>query len=102
MMNKFLDKIPLDKKYHIIAGFNIVTSLGHVMPVWQAFIASGVVGLLKEVWDYFHPQTHTCDGKDFHATAVGGLIGAIYLLLAKLLLAPLLLLISNILSQYWA
>jgi hypothetical protein len=41
----------------------------------MGFVAASVIGLLKEVYDYYHPKTNTSDGMDFLATAGGGLAG---------------------------
>jgi len=79
-------KLPLDKIAHILVGAVIALALGYVLPVWIAFAAATVVGLLKEVYDHFNPATHTRDGWDFIATAGGGLVGALYILVTKIYL----------------
>jgi len=44
--------IPIDKKYHFIAGFLIYTFAQLFMPIFWALIPVIVIGTLKEVWDY--------------------------------------------------
>jgi hypothetical protein len=73
--------IPLDKQAHALAGAVIALALGYVLPAWIAFMAAAVAGLLKEVYDYYHPKTNTSDGLDFLATAAGGLLGAVFVVL---------------------
>jgi hypothetical protein len=38
---------------------------------WISPIIVFIIGLGKEVYDYFHPKTHTCDIKDLLADCVG-------------------------------
>lgn len=74
--------IALDKQAHLLVGALIALALGYVLPAWIGFVVASVVGLLKEVYDYYHPKTHTCDGLDYLATAGGGLAGALFVLAA--------------------
>ncbi len=43
------------------------------------FGMSALLGAGKEYYDYLHPLNHTCDVKDFLATAAGGAIGTLTL-----------------------
>ena len=38
---------------------------------WFAPIITLLIGISKEIYDYFHPKTHTCDIKDLMADALG-------------------------------
>jgi VanZ family protein len=80
--------IPIDKVLHLAVGVAIgaLTYVGvhHYLPVatssdrmLMGVGAAAVIGLLKEVYDYFHPATHTAEIADFLATAAGGLIGVV-------------------------
>ena len=74
--------IALDKIAHLLVGAVIALALGYVLPAWIGFVVAAVIGLLKEVYDYYHPKTHTCDGMDFLATAGGGLAAVLYVIKA--------------------
>ena len=85
--------IAKDKKYHLIAGFLIgavVVALSFLiaLPTVQRLLlgvgVAIVIGVGKEVYDGKHPDKHTKDGMDALATAVGGLVGS----LAVVLLIP--------------
>lgn len=72
-----------DKRGHFVLGFLVCLLAVCVSMVFVklavasilGFMASIIVGFAKEVWDYFHPKTHTVDVWDFMATVVGGLFG---------------------------
>jgi len=57
----------LDKVAHL--GFGAIAALSPIYPIAAILI----VAFGKEVYDYFHPDKHTCDGLDAIATIVGGL-----------------------------
>lgn len=67
-------KIPLDKQYHLAAGFTAAIVFGIPYP-WFGLLIAIIGGILKEVYDYFHPDNHTVDFYDFVATALGGFVG---------------------------
>jgi hypothetical protein len=51
----------------------------HVVWWWSPIITLSI-GIGKEIYDYFHPKTHTCDIKDFMADAIGvGSVTIVYL-----------------------
>lgn len=54
--------IALDKLLHLLVGAVIALALGYIVAVWIAFMVAAVVGLLKEVVDYYRPLTNTSDG----------------------------------------
>jgi hypothetical protein len=64
-----------DKLLHFIVGAAISASFGMAGCPALGIAASLVVGAGKEVFDYFHPATHTADVWDFVATALGGVAG---------------------------
>jgi hypothetical protein len=65
-----------DKMLHTVASgtltfiFLTLFSFIHVS-WWIAPIVVFLVGVGKEVYDYFHPQKHTCDIKDLFADCMG-------------------------------
>lgn len=74
-------RIPIDKQAHALGGAVIALTLGYIFPPLWGFAAAIIAGVLKEIWDYFYPETHTCDVWDFVATAGGGLVGSLFVFL---------------------
>ena len=69
-----LDKLPHDKALHLIGGV-VLFAAGNLLLGWQAGLGLAVmVGLLKEIWDWYSKKG-TPDGLDFVATAAGGVLG---------------------------
>ncbi len=77
-----------DKQMHAAGGFAIsavsyalVETFAPETRGWKkhalAIGASVLVGAAKEAYDYQHPDQHTCDARDFVATAAGGVLGSI-------------------------
>jgi hypothetical protein len=65
-----------DKKLHLIAGAIVaaivyIASSGSIM---LSILAAFVIGLLKEIYDAFHPKKHTVDFWDFAVTGLGGVL----------------------------
>jgi hypothetical protein len=83
MKTRSPNMIPIDKIAHALIGAVIALALGYVMAFWIALICAIAVGFAKELYDHFHPHTHTCDGNDFLATAFGGLAASIYMVSIK-------------------
>ncbi len=78
-------KIPLDKQAHALGGAVIVLAsaiAGHSL-MW-AILVCALAALAKEVYDAFHPATHTKDAWDFVATVVGGLMALAFIAGVKL------------------
>ena len=84
-MIKLLNKIPLDKRLHILAGAfvailfaGVPVFFGYdvVMCIVLGIYMAAVAGILKELYDYFNPKKHTADFWDFVATVAGGILGA--------------------------
>ncbi|NDI85079.1 hypothetical protein [Undibacterium crateris] len=77
--------IPADKQGHALIGAilfalsNLIFSFAVPSPWCGIYSLLGVclVGSLKELYDAFNPDKHTCDFWDFFATATGGVIGFI-------------------------
>lgn len=66
--------IPQDKQAHFISGaalaiFFIVLQFP---PVYAAVMVS-IIGVVKEIYDHYHPLLHTADIYDWLATTLGGL-----------------------------
>lgn len=66
-----------DKLLHFLAGIFIVGFCYLLLPNIEIafFIAIGF-GFGKEVYDYFHPKSHSAEFMDLLATAYGALIAA--------------------------
>lgn len=71
---KLMATIPYDKALHIIYGAVIFDALHFWMIAPYALAAVLVIGILKEIYDKYHPP-HTCDWRDALATVIGGVIG---------------------------
>ena len=70
----FLNSIPSDKVYHCLGGV-VLFAIGQLFGYGLALAILGAI--TKEIYDYFHPDNHTCDVKDAIATTLGGLLGFI-------------------------
>lgn len=88
-MKNLIKKYGIDKVYHLIAGFiiaeNLTVVLNHFMSNYIAcliaFILTGIIGVLKEVWwDGVLGKGHV-ENNDSYATTLGGLIGALVILI---------------------
>jgi VanZ family protein len=79
-----MGNIPLDKLLHLLVGI-IVGGLGFYMsqryglPNGDCFLigiaAAVAIGIAKEIYDKYHPDTHTYDLMDAAYTAAGGAAG---------------------------
>jgi hypothetical protein len=69
----FLNNIPDDKVRHSYMGMVIFTLTCLFAPTSYAFVLLVLIALGKEVYDYIHPNIHTCDKWDFVATVFGAL-----------------------------
>jgi hypothetical protein len=69
--------IPLDKRLHACVGFALALPLALAGLPAEGLCLALIVGCLKELWDAYHPLTHTADFWDFAATTLGGLFGAV-------------------------
>jgi hypothetical protein len=65
-------KIPIDKQYHLFAGFCIYLIASLFMPTIPAMIPVIVIGTGKEVWDYVNMEG-TPDINDLLYTIYGAL-----------------------------
>ena len=68
--------IPADKQSHFLYGALIYIAAYFVIGYWALLLVS-VIGVAKEVYDHFHPLTHTCDFFDWLATTLGGVAGLV-------------------------
>ena len=66
-----------DKLKHLIAGFVVAVPFTLVFGIGSGILASVVIGIGKEIYDYFHPESHTADPVDAVATILGGILGAV-------------------------
>lgn len=75
-------KVPCDKQMHFMSGFIIAFLLTPYIGFYSVLIVA-IIALLKEIYDYLHPESHTADFWDWFATTLGGLIGFIVINLLK-------------------
>jgi hypothetical protein len=75
--------IPIDKQLHFLSGATIAFTVSLFGGIWLGFVVTAIVGLLKEVYDNYHPDKHTADVWDFIATGLGGLFAVIITLIAN-------------------
>ena len=70
-----MNKLPQDKLYHLLAGVGIsfLFAVGF-SSLLAGILAAAAAGILKEAWDYYHPEGHTVDVWDALFTMFGGLI----------------------------
>ena len=67
-------KVPMDKFFHFIGGLVIAALLTPFIGAYSIVVVA-IVALLKEIYDYLHPESHTADFMDWVATVLGGLVG---------------------------
>lgn len=67
-------KVPCDKQMHFISGFIIAAVLTPFIGAYSIAVVA-VIALLKEIYDYLHPDKHTADFWDWVATTLGGIVG---------------------------
>jgi len=64
-----IDKIPFDKRGHMITGALIwAFAIAVGLTVWAGIVVAAVIGAAKEIYDFFHRDTHTPDIWDWVAT----------------------------------
>lgn len=75
-----LKLIPLDKKLHLGVGFVISILFGIIFcSTITGLVISGLAGVVKEIYDKFHPSKHTSEMSDIVATLSGGILGCLFL-----------------------
>ena len=67
-------KVAEDKFMHFICGFIIAAVLTPFIGFY-AVVVVAIIALLKEIYDYLHPESHTADIWDWVATTLGGVVG---------------------------
>ena len=67
--------VPLDKQAHFWTG-SILGFISYFLFGYWALVVVALIALLKEVYDYNHPN-HTADFWDWVATVLGGILGLI-------------------------
>ena len=79
-----IPNIPQDKAGHFLVGQGLAligvlitvlvrSNFGVDLRIWPSLLLNQVFAIGKEVYDHFHPETHTCDFYDWLATTIGGL-----------------------------
>ena len=74
--------VPLDKQAHFISGMLGSLILAFFIGCW-AIVCISLIAIAKEVYDYKHPLTHTCDFFDWLATTLGGCTGTLIMVYIK-------------------
>jgi hypothetical protein len=77
-MNFFTQR---DKQLHILTNIFGVIMWQFVMPLSCAIQLQILIGIGKEIYDYYHPLTHTCDVWDIVADVIGTYLGVTLVLL---------------------
>lgn len=67
-------KVPADKQMHFLCGLVIAALLTPFIGAYSIVVVA-IIALLKEIYDYLHPESHTADFWDWVATVLGGLVG---------------------------
>lgn len=75
-MNKIMGRfyipcvIPADKQAHALSGMFLFLSVWLLAGIIPALMTVYAAAISKEIYDHFHPATHTCDVMDFVATVL--------------------------------
>ena len=75
--------MPIDKQAHFLAGTTICLSLALFVSPILGLITAIVLGAVKELWDGMGHGTK--DIWDFVATALGGVVGFVLILISEVL-----------------
>jgi hypothetical protein len=67
-------KVPCDNQMHFACGFIIAAILTPFIGAYSILVVA-IIALLKEVYDFLHPESHTADFWDWVATTLGGVVG---------------------------
>lgn len=70
----FLNDLPDDKAKHLIVGV-LVYAIAHFVSPIVGLAAVVVAAVGKEIYDWFHKESHTPDVWDAIATIAGGVLG---------------------------
>ena len=76
-------KMPIDKQAHFLAGTTICLSFALFVSPILGLITAIVLGAVKELWDGMGHGTK--DIWDFVATALGGVVGFVLILISEVL-----------------
>lgn len=66
--------VPADKQAHVLSGFIIAVALTPFIGAYSIAVVA-MIALLKEIYDYMHPASHTSDFWDWLVTVLGGIVG---------------------------
>ena len=75
-------RIPADKQGHALAGALLFVIANQILMIYiqptclplLSLLFVVITGVLKEVYDAFHPDIHSCDVWDAVATSAGGVL----------------------------
>ena len=65
-----INKIPFDKQQHMLVGVIIFIIMLLFLSPEKALVVTSFVAILKEVYDFYHKNTHTSDLFDALATII--------------------------------
>ena len=71
----------MDKLLHFIVGAVLALAMGCLTTPLHGLLAAVFAGAVKEFYDHYRPMKHTADWWDFIATAAGGLVAYLFILL---------------------
>jgi len=75
----------IDKQAHTLGGAVIVLAMTAAnQSLTRSLIICALLALAKEIYDAYHPKTHTKDAWNFLATCAGGAIAALFVFVIKL------------------
>ena len=66
-------KVPADKQAHFLCGLVIAAILTPFIGAYSIVVVA-IIALLKELYDFLHPESHTADFLDWVATTLGGVV----------------------------
>ena len=69
-----------DKQLHIITNIGGLIFFQIFMPLRCALQLQILIGIDKEIYDFYHPATHTCDVWDIVADCIGCYTGVVLVL----------------------
>ena len=75
--------IPIDKQAHFLAGISICLAFALFVSPVLGLIAAIIIGAIKELWDGMGYGTK--DFWDFVATALGGVVGFVLILIKEVI-----------------
>ena len=73
-----------DGLQRLVVSTLILVALGWIRPFWIPVLVTILIGAGKEVYDYFHQETHSAEWHDFICDLIGIAFGCLFVLLNSL------------------